>query len=193
MKRVVLIHGWGGSPEKEWLPWLRDQLTGVGFEVMVPSLPNSDHPTLEEWLPFITDLINPPDEDTYLVGHSLGCITILRYLETLHEREVIGGAILVAGFGENLSYEGYKNELDSFFKTEVAWEIVRKHCIKFFALHSTDDSWVDKKNLELFKEKLGADVFLQNGMRHYSGEDGITELQIVFNELLKMAGVDQET
>ncbi len=193
MKRVILIHGWGGSPEKGWLPWLRDQLTDVGFEVMIPSLPNSNNPTLEKWLPFITDLINPPDEDTFLVGHSLGCITSLRYLETLKEGEIIGGAILVAGFGENLSYERYKNELDSFFQTPVDWEKVKAHCKKFFALHSADDSWVDKKNLALFKEKLGADVLLQNGMKHYSGDDEITELQIVLDELLKMAEIDQES
>ena len=36
MKRVVIVHGWGGSPEDNWIPWLRKEMEKGGFEVIVP-------------------------------------------------------------------------------------------------------------------------------------------------------------
>ncbi len=39
-------------------------------------------------------LIGNPDNETYLVGHSLGSPTILRYLESLQDDQMIGGGLL---------------------------------------------------------------------------------------------------
>jgi len=30
MKRVFIIHGWGGNPEEGWLPWLKKELEAKG-------------------------------------------------------------------------------------------------------------------------------------------------------------------
>lgn len=186
-KRVVLIHGWEGYPEEGWRPWLKKELERRDFTVIVPAMPDTATPTSEKWVPHLIEIIGAPNEKTFLVGHSLGCITILRYLETLKDNEQIGGAILIAGFGQDLEYYGYKGELLSFFRTPVDWEKVKKHCHKFVAIHSDDDPWVPMKHNKIFKDKLGAKVINQHGMKHYSGDDGITELPIVLSELLNMS------
>jgi predicted alpha/beta hydrolase family esterase len=49
-----------------------------------------------KWVAYLSEIAAEPDEDLYMIGHSAGCITILRYLETIDRR--IGGAVLVAGF-----------------------------------------------------------------------------------------------
>lgn len=187
MKRAVLIHGWGGHPDEGWRPWLKNELEKHGFEVLVPEMPETKSPTLHVWLSHLQKLVGTPDTDTYFVGHSLGCVTILRYLETLKPQEKVGGVLMVAGFGEDLSYLGYMKELKSFFETPIEWEKIKTHCSSFFALHSDDDTWVDKKNLELFKEKLDAKAVLQTGMKHYSGDDNVNELPIILEELLLMS------
>ena len=52
----------------------------------------AEHPFLDEWLGYMHKHIHNPDRKTFLVGHSLGCIAILRYLESLNEQR-IGGAV----------------------------------------------------------------------------------------------------
>lgn len=184
--RVFLIHGWEGYPEEGWRPWLKKELEKRGFEVIVPAMPDTDHPKMEAWVSHLSKVIGTPDEDCYFVGHSLGCITTLRYLETLKENEKVGGAILVAGFAHELEYSGYKNELSSFFKTAIDWDAIKKHCKKFIAVHSDNDPYVPLKHVDIFKDKLNAEVIITPNMSHFSGEDGITELPIALDSVLKL-------
>jgi predicted alpha/beta hydrolase family esterase len=187
MKRAIFIHGWGGFPEEGWRPWLKEQLEQAGWQVVNPAMPDTDTPTQDKWLAKLSEVIGEPDDETYLIGHSLGGITILRYLESLPQGKTIGGAVLIAGFANDLTYNGYKCELASFFGSPVNWETIKAHCPQFFALYSKGDSWVDEANYHELKEKLHAQGVLQDGFKHYSGDDGITELPIVLTTLEEMA------
>lgn len=77
----------------------------------------------------------------------------------------------VVGIPNELEYEGYKNELSSFFQTPVDWEEVKKHCSKFVAIHSTDDPWVLVKHNALFQEKFGAKSIVEQGRGHYNDKE----------------------
>jgi len=176
-----------GILKKGWRPWLRKELEKKGFNVFVPAMPESANPIMNKWVPYLSDVVKKPDEKCYFVGHSLGCITILRYLKTLKGKEKVGGVVLVAGFGEDLAYEGYKRELSSFFAKSVDWEKIKKHCKKFVAINSEDDPWVSIKNNKLFQEKLSAKSIIHKNMKHYSGDDGVNELPIVLEELLEIS------
>ena len=46
----------------------------------------------------LAQLVGEPDEQTFFVGHSIGCQTILRYLESLPADKKVGGAVFVAGW-----------------------------------------------------------------------------------------------
>ena len=167
MKRVFLIHGWEGNPEKDWFVWMRKELEERGFDVIVLAMPDSMNPQMDAWVSHLAKTVEAPDEEKYFIGHSLGCITILRYLETLQDNQKIGGAVLVVGFGFNLEYEGYKNELESFFQTPLRWDEIKKHCAKFVTIHSTDDPFVPIKHNTLFQEKLGAKSIVEQGRGHF--------------------------
>ncbi len=104
VKKVIIIHGWEGSPQADWFPWLKKELKAKGFVVEVPAMPDTMHPTLESWLVHLKKVTGEPNENTYFVGHSLGVITILRYLESLEDKKV-GGIVLVAGFSEQIGYD----------------------------------------------------------------------------------------
>ncbi|MEK7517364.1 MAG: alpha/beta fold hydrolase [Patescibacteria group bacterium] len=186
-KRVFIIHGWEGSPESSWRPWLKRKLEEKGFQVVVPQMPDTMNPTMDKWVLYLAKTVGTPDKNCYFVGHSLGCITILRYLETLKEGQKVGGAVFVAGFSHDLDFEDYKGELSSFFQTPINWEKIKKHCNKFISIHSDDDPYVPIRHNTLFKEKLGAESIIMHNMKHFSGDDGINELPIALESLLKTA------
>ena len=50
MKRAVLVHGWSGSPDEQWFPWLRVELEKIGYKVDVPFMREHDEPKISEWL-----------------------------------------------------------------------------------------------------------------------------------------------
>lgn len=186
-KRVFVIHGWEGSPEGSWRPWVRNELEKRGFTVSVPAMPDTMNPIVEKWVSYLAKIVGNPDKNCYFVGHSLGCITILRYLETLKDGQKVGGVVLIAGFGHDLEYEDYKNELSSFFQTSINWVKIKKHCNKFVAIHSDDDPYVPIEHNDIFKNKLGAKSIIMHNMKHFSGDGGILELPIALESLLKIA------
>ena len=186
-KRVFLIHDWEGSPQRDWIPWLKNRLEQQGFAVFVPLMPIPDEPTLKGWVPFIAQRAGFPTKNDYFVGHSLGSIAILRYIETLRTTEEIGGAVLVAGFSHDLEYPGYYNELASFFKRPIKWEKIKSHCQKFIAIASDNDPYVPLAHGEILKENLGAELIVEHNMKHFSGDDGITQLPIVLESMLKIS------
>ena len=51
MKRAIIVHCWGGTPNYCWYLYAKHELERAGFEVEVPAMPNTDNPKLAEWLP----------------------------------------------------------------------------------------------------------------------------------------------
>lgn len=187
MKRVIIIHCWEGYPNYCWYPQTKKELEAKGFEVEVPEMPETENPKLSGWLAKLKEVIGSPDEGLYLVGHSVGVITILRYLDTLKDDQKIGGAVFVAGFSDDLGYK----ELSNFFETPINFEKIKEKAKKFVAIHSDNDPYVDLKYGEIFKEKLGAEVIIKNNMGHFSGEvdneESCTYLPDVTEAIVKMA------
>ena len=111
MKRCFIIHGWDGSPEEDWYPWLKQELEKKGFQVTVPAMPETNAPKIETWVTHLVRAVGQVDENTFLVGHSIGCQTILRYLEQLPMGQRVGGVVLVAGWVHRLNGDLSPEEL----------------------------------------------------------------------------------
>lgn len=62
---------------------------------------------------------------------------------------------------------------------------IKKRCKQFISIHSDNDQWVSIKNSDLFKEKLKAEVIIAHNMKHFSGDDGVNELPIALDAVLK--------
>lgn len=166
MKRAIIIHCWEGYPEYCWYPYAKKELEACGFEVKVPAMPETENPKMSKWLPALKEVIGEPDEDLYLIGHSLGCATIMRYLESLPDDKKIGGVVFVAGFNENVGYD----EIQSFFETPINLQKVKDGSRKgFVAIHSNDDPHVDLKYADVFKNELGAKIIIKHNAKHFSG------------------------
>jgi predicted alpha/beta hydrolase family esterase len=94
MKKVLLIHGFTGDGNGVWFPWMKKELETRGYEVFTPSLPNSCHPVLQEWVDALEPYYWRLDEEDVIVAHSLGSKASLHTI--LRVRKKIGRLILVA-------------------------------------------------------------------------------------------------
>ena len=184
MKRVIIVHCWEGYPEYCWYPFVKRELKRKKFQVTVPAFPETEIPKLKAWLPKLREVVGKPNKETFLVGHSVGCITILRYLESLSQNQKVGGVVLVAGFTDDLGFE----ELNNFFTTPVDFEKIKKHCPKFIAIQSDNDPFVPLKHGDIFKNKLGAKVITKHNAGHFSGgKDNCVELPEVVSNIKEFA------
>jgi len=149
-------------------------------------MPEAEQPIARAWHDKLTETVGQPDADVYLIGHSLGCITILRYLESLPENQKVGGVVLVAGFGERFAQYQAGNH-DTFFDHELDWHRIREHCDHFVAISSDDDPHIDLSQVELFKQELGAEAIITHGKGHFGSADGVYEVPMVRDALFAMA------
>lgn len=186
-KRVFIVHGWSGYPEEGWFSWLKQELEARSFSVIVPTMPDTENPKIDNWVNHLSNIIGEADINTYLVGHSIGCQTIMRYLERLEEKR-IGGAVFVAGF---FNLVGLSNEEQSVVKTWLETPIdfgkIKQTTNNFVAIFSTNDPWVPLTEQNIFRNELGAKIIIEENKKHFSGEDGTNKLQSALDSVLKLA------
>lgn len=190
MKRVFIIHGWGGNPEEGWFPWLKTELEKRGFAVILPAMPDANNPKIDVWIPFLGKLVGKPDKETYFVGHSVGCQTIIRYLQTLPEGTKIGGAVLVAGWYNlrNLETEEEKRIAGPWVNEPRDDKKIREVVNKSVAIFSDNDPFVIADNQRSWKELVGSKIVVEHNKGHFSGSDGVTELRSALEAVLEIAG-----
>jgi len=190
-KRVFIIHGWDGYPGEGWFPWLKRELESRGFEVTVPQMPNSEEPRIANWVPALQALVTRPDSSTYFVGHSMGCQAIVRYLEKLPEGLVVGGVVFVAGFFKRLT-NIEKDELTrdisrEWLSSPIDLLSVRSKIIHSVAIFSDNDPYVPLDNRDDFELKLGSEIIIEKGKRHFSGSEGSIELASAFQAIIDIS------
>jgi uncharacterized protein len=188
-KRAFIIHGWDGSPQEGWFPWLKKELETLDFDVFVPAMPHPENPTIEDWVGLLESLVNGSDEDTNFIGHSVGCQTVLRYLEKLNGKHV-GNVVLVAPWLTltSAATPDAASEITAkpWVETPINLAKIRNVAKKYTAVFSSDDPLVPlKENMDLFKKQLGAETMLEENKGHFSGDDGVVELPHVLSAVLK--------
>lgn len=190
-KRVYIIHGWDGYPEEGWFPWLKKELEARGFAVFVPQMPEPGEPRINRWVPKLAEIAGLPDEQTYFVGHSMGCQAIARYLEGLPEGVKAGGAVFVAGFFKRLTNleddDVVRSVADEWLKTSLNLGTVRRRLKKSVAIFSDNDPFVPIDNAEEFVDELGSKIVTEHAKGHFSGSTGTIELPVALEAVLEMA------
>jgi predicted alpha/beta hydrolase family esterase len=190
-KRVFIAYCWEGYPEYIWYPWLKKKLEARGFEVSIPYLPKTEEPRINAWVPALAEAVGDPDENTYLVGHSMGCQAIARYLASLTDEVKIGGAVFVAGYFKHL--KGLEDDelvhsvVHEWLDTPLNLLEVRKHLKGSVAIFSDDDPYVPLDNQDDFREKLGSKIIIEHSKGHFSKDSNTIELSIALEALLALA------
>lgn len=187
MKKVIIVHGWEGSPDEGWFPWLKDELKKKKIEVKTLDMPDPDYPRIQPWIDKIKLSAGNVDENTVFVGHSIGCQAILRYLATLPVETKVGKVVMVSPWTklneETMADEDTMEVAGPWIKSEIDWDNIRNKAYEFVAIFSTSDPYVPLREQELFKEELDAELMIIEGPGHLGGEDGLEELPEVLEHL----------
>ena len=182
-----MIHGWGGSPESDWFPWAKKELESRDFEVFVPEMPDTDNPKIDSWIQKIKETVGEVKPNDIFIGHSIGCQAIERFLETLPEDEKIEKAILVAPWTTLkeqtfTDLETDRSVAEPWLSTPINYQKIGKMSDRWISIFSDDDPYVDyEENFPVYKDKLGAKIYLKHGLGHIAGEQGITELPLLLD------------
>jgi uncharacterized protein len=177
--RVIIVHRWEGNPDADWYPWLKEDLEKRGYEVVIPAMPSPEEPMISEWTKAIKAVVGDADGHIILVGHSIGCQAIIRYLSEL-ENGSIGGAVLVAPWITLTGLEKKEKAIaKSWLETPLDWIAARQHCDEFTCIFSDDDPHVPLGDAEVFKQNLLAKVVVEYGKGHFEE----TPMPIILNEI----------
>ncbi len=166
MKKIILVHGWGGNPKANWFTWLKKELKKRGFKVKAPAMPNTDEPKVEKWVPFLKKQTQKLNKNTYFVAHSIGCQAVLRYLETANGK--IGGIVFTAPWFhlKNLGPEE-KPIAKPWLETTINYKKVLTHTNKIITIFSDDDPVVPLSDSKLFRKRLNAKVIIVHNKGHF--------------------------
>lgn len=137
------------------------------------AMPGFDFPLCKKWVCEIKlHTEQNIDDEIYLVGHSLGSTSILRYLEDVSINTVIAGSILVSTPIERTN----NRDLDNFFETEPDYQKIKKNCRLFSVIHGDNDTFVPITQAEKLANVLNCSfISIPNG-GHLSGHEMWHEL-----------------
>lgn len=130
-----------------WNNWLAETLSD--YDVLLPSMPNGSNAKYEEWSLYFSKIVPFLNEETVLVGHSLGGIFLAKYLNehihTLHFHKV---ALISAPFDDET-----EESLASFRLPEDMSQL-NKTSNEFHLYQSKDDVVVPVQEVEKYQAVL---------------------------------------
>lgn len=182
-KQVCIIHGYDAHPKKHWFVDLSLWLKSLGHSTLIPAMPNPSNPDPTQWVQTITTNIPNPNKQTYIIGHSLGCIASLRYIESLVDSITLGGIILVSGFYKPLPH---LSELDNFTNTPLDMQKIIRTSPKRIVIAASDDEIVPIDLSKDLANALQAEFIEVDKGGHFMESDGFSTFPLMKHTLQKI-------
>lgn len=174
---AVIVHRWGGVPASDWYPWAKVQLEVRGYDVLVPAMPNTDEPDITAWTSELQRVLGDnPAQSLLLIGHSIGCQTILRTLEKAQSK--VDRAIFIAGWVQLTGLTETEAQVVQPWLTQSFGVQAAKQCLKAsIALFSSDDPYVPlEQNQAFFHDKVGAQLITLDGYGHFDEDTNVSKI-----------------
>ncbi|QXE18516.1 alpha/beta hydrolase [Clostridium sp. 001] len=178
---IYVIHGYTSSNQAEWFPWLKEQFKNSPVKIHIPNMPDSDNPHLEPWLKHLRKNVLDIDENTIFIGHSLGCVTALRYI--LEKNIKIKGAILVSGFINENPMEKQTEGLQEFVDGPLDIARIKSLVQSRIVITAKDDDIVPTKATQKLAKELDANLMILSSGKHFIARDGYIDFPVLLNEI----------
>jgi predicted alpha/beta hydrolase family esterase len=163
MKKVLIVHGWGGSDYPHWQSYLASEIAKDYGCVYFLKFKDVDNPTFNEWS---NELLSALDEfkPDVVVCHSLAN-TLWFHLANQEKLKKIKKLFLVAP----PSMHCHLQELSEFFPCETPSDLF---CEDALLVGSTNDPYMDESELLRLQAELGVDIELVKNGGHLNSDSG---------------------
>jgi len=182
MVNVIIIHGSYGNPEENWFPWMKKQLEILGCKVYVPKFPTPENQSLETWLKVFEKYDKYLNDETILIGHSLGPSFILNILERTDKK--IKATFLVSGFTGLLNHDIDKIN-GTFTDRMFDWKKIKTNCSRFHVINSDNDPYVPLVKGKDLARKLGTELIILKNAGHINAAAGYTRFPMLLEMVKK--------
>ena len=184
MGKAFIIHGAYGNPNENWFPWLKHELEKIGLTVFAPSFPTPEAQTLENWLEAFSAY--KVDEESILIGHSLGATFILNFLNK--SKGKVKAAFLVAGLINPLGKKKF-DAINKSFYNKLSWSKLREQT-RYFVYASDNDPYVPLEEGKRIAKKLDARFRLVKNAGHFNKASGYEKFDLLLEDLKVLLATD---
>ena len=182
--KIFIIHGYQSSPEQHWFPWLAEKIKQMGSQCEIVNLQDSDQPDFATWRQNLEAQVHPLNEQTIIIAHSLGCISVLDYLSEALNGRLIKAIFMVAGFNEKLTALPELNQFVQQAKLNDA--LLRFRIQQRYSLFSCNDPFVPAPLSIRFGQLLNAQMIEVKKAGHFMQSDGLSEFPQLWEKLEKL-------
>ncbi len=173
-----LFHGVGGCPDENWFGWIKTELENLGHKVFIPDFPTPEDQTLENWIRVIEKYDEYINEDTVLIGHSLGATFILSVLE----KYKVNSAYFIAGFTGAIDHK-FDESMRTFAQKNFDWVTIKNNCQNFYVYHSDDDPYLPLEKGRDLANKLGVKLTFIPNCGHFNLSAGFTKFERLLEDI----------
>lgn len=184
-KNIIIVHGTKGSPDINWFRWLEKELKADGHTVYIPCVPTPENQSPERWLAALRDQAPAPDENTVLIGHSIGATFLLHLLETLPAP--VAKTLFVSVVMDEINIPEYDTLNKPFLKTpDFDWLTISNNANDIALLHGENDPYVSKEHSEFLQDQIGGELVIIPNGGHLNSESAYNK----FPEILTLIRQD---
>lgn len=150
----VLLHGYTGSPKNNFFPWVKKELEAGGAKVYAPQMPEEETSTIEDRVESVLKSAEF-NENTVLLGHSLGSVVALKVVERL--KKPIKKLILAAGFMQG-GFLDHERPFEKLFDWQFDVEKIKKNVGEIVILRASNDTAVPQERAEYIQSQIGGRI-----------------------------------
>ena len=171
---LFIFHGTEGYPDENWFPYIKENFETKGYKVFVPQFPSPPiiPAKIAEWFEVFKKYEEYINEDTILIGHSLGGVFALRVLEKM--KYPVKAVFLVGtpiGIRPILNYD----RDSSFSGFDFNWSAIKANAKHFTVYQSDDDPYVGLDNGKELAKNLGVELTFIPNAGHFNKRAGYTQ------------------
>lgn len=167
-KKVLILHGWGGSPYPHWQAWCASELIKKNYTVSFPLLPDEDKPNFNTWINFLEKEFNHFKPDI-VICHSVANILWFHFVKKFNIKN-IQKLMLVAPVSQNCKIE----ELKTFFPYPIVEDLKANEIIM---VSSTNDPYITIDEAIDLQSKLNIGLKILDDAGHINADSGYGELK----------------
>jgi len=173
-KKVLLLHGWGGSDYPHWQSWLAGELAKDYGKVSFLKFSNFDFPTLGMWKEELKKELDDFKPDI-VVCHSLAN-TLWFHLCNNNDLDEVKKLYLVAPPSVRCKIE----ELKSFFPLHMPTNI---HAKEALLVTSTNDPYITMDEAKELQKSLGIEMKVLEDAGHINADSGYGEWPWILKQI----------